>query len=190
MSLRKKISAALLILATFSTIFIFLFPSFYSGNPAGKVKKEIFVDFEFLKEEQKPIVMVFFGYVNCPDICVPALTELSQIYKGLDKNKVSFYFVNLQHSSHPDAVSDYAKSFNKEFKGIYLNYDKILEIVSKLKFVYLPSAIDRNIIDHSGYLHLFIKSEDEYKQKYLYTTRPFNIEYITKDIKNLQKEYK
>lgn len=133
--------------------------------------------------------MVFFGYVACPDICSPALTELSQIYNKVDQDNVAFYFVNLQHRSHPIIVDEYAKAFNKNFKGIYLSYDNILDIKRNLKFFYLPSAVEKDIIDHSGYLHLLVKNKDStYSQKYIYTTRPFHTEFIINDIQKLLGE--
>jgi len=56
---------------------------------------------------------------------------------------------------------DYAKMFHSDFKGIYLSYDKIMQIVTQLKIVYLPSMTHKNIIDHSGYLHVFTKQNGE-----------------------------
>jgi protein SCO1/2 len=186
MSFWKKLLGILLILATFSVVFIFLFPSLYSDNPAGKFKKKIELDLDFLKDETAPMAAIFFGYVNCPDICVPALSELSKIYTKIEKKEnIQVYFVNLQATAHPESVKEYVKVFNKDFKGIYLEYDSILEIVSKLKVVYLPSPTNRNIIDHSGYIHLLFKEDNKYFQKYIYTTRPFNIEYISKDINKM-----
>ena len=54
MSLKKKILGLLLILATFSILFLIFIPSFYSNNTAGKFEKEVDINLQFLEKEEKP----------------------------------------------------------------------------------------------------------------------------------------
>lgn len=141
---------------------------------------------DFLKDEKKPIILIFFGYVGCPDICIPALTQINKIYEKLDKDDVSVYFVNLLATATPSSVDDYVKIFNKDFKGIYINKFEINKVISKLDVLYRPSLTDKNVIDHSGYLHLFIKENEKYKQKYVYTSSPLDVEFISNDINKIK----
>jgi protein SCO1/2 len=185
MSFRKKIFGVIVILITFSSLFLILIPKIYSNNPAGRFSTNIETKFNFLEKETKPLVMIFFGYVNCPDICVPSLSELSKIYNKIkQKNKISIYFVNLQATAHPESVKEYAKVFNKDFKGIYLDYATMLEVVSKLNVIYKATP-NSTTIDHSGYIHLLVKHNNEFIQKYVYTARPYDIEYISSDINKM-----
>jgi hypothetical protein len=49
--------------------------------------------------------------------------------------------------------------------------------------------INNNEIDHSGFLHYLEKdNNNDFFQKFIYTTRPFDIDYIIKDLKNIQGE--
>lgn len=190
MSLKKKILGLLLILATFSILFLIFIPSFYSNNTAGKFEKEVDINLQFLEKEEKPIVLIFFGYVGCTDVCTPALHQLNEIYKKIDSKNVSLYFINLLTSADPQSVDAFAKSFNPAFKGVYLNQKEIDTVITKLNVMSVPSLLDKNVIDHSAFLHLFIKENDVYKQKYIYTTSPFDMDYIIKDITKIQGELK
>ncbi len=181
---RKKITfGILLILLSFSTILFSALPILYSNNSAGKVIKQVDVDFNFLKDNDSDYVLLYFGYVGCYTVCPPALNEISQIYKKLDKNKFTFYFVNLQKNVPKENVDQFAKVFDENFKGIYLNNQEIKKIISKLNVKFIPSMFDKYDIDHSGFLHVLKKHENKiYKQEFLYTTRPFDIDYIIKDL--------
>lgn len=190
MSIKKRFFGIILIILTFSVLFIIMIPTFYSNNPAGKFQKEINIDLKFLEKEKKPIVLIFFGYVGCTDICIPALKQIDEIFKKIDQDVVSFYFVNLLATALPQSVDEYAKIFNPKFNGIYLKKEDINRIISELNVLSVPSIFDKNIIDHSGFLHLFVKNEAFYKQKYIYTTSPFDVDFISKDINKIQGELK
>ena len=187
MSKKKKFFGLLIIVILISTIFSTAFPIFYSNDKAGKVNKEIQnIDFDFLKDETKEYVLLFFGYVGCRDICPPALSEISQIYNKLDKEQFSFYFINLQPNIFKDDVDPFAKIFNEDFKGVYVDHKELLEITTKFQVKYSPiNSID---IDHTGFLYLLEKSGDGiYKQKFIYTARPFDIEYISNDLNTIKR---
>ncbi|WP_419770400.1 MAG: SCO family protein [Candidatus Marinarcus sp.] len=187
MSQKKKFFGVMIILILIATIFSTAFPILYSNDKAGKVNKEIQnIHFDFLKDETKEYVLLFFGYVGCGNICPPALNEISQIYNKLDKERFSFYLINLKPNVFKDEVDPFAKAFNKEFKGIYLDEKKLIEITTKFQVKYSPkSSFD---IDHTGFLYLLEKSANNmYKQKFIYTARPFDIEYISNDLNRLKR---
>ena len=190
MSFKKKVLGLLLIICTFSILFIIFIPSFYSNNTAGKFDKKVDINLPFLEKEQKPIVLLFFGYVGCTEICTPALHQLDEIFKKIDSKNVSLYFINLLTSADPQSVDDFAKSFNPAFNGVYLNQKEIDTVITKLNVMSVPSLLDKNVIDHSAFLHLFEKENGVYKQKYIYTTSPFDMDYIIKDITKIQGELK
>lgn len=64
-------------------------------------------------------LLVFFGYVDCPQICPTTLVRLEQIYDaasrpGLDLGVV---FVNLT-PAEPGVAARYAKAFHPDFEGV------------------------------------------------------------------------
>ena len=187
MSKKQLILGSLLILITFSSLFIITLPSVYSKNKAGKIEKEIIADFDFLKNEEKNYVLLYFGFVGCTTICPPALNEISQIYKKLDKTKFSFYFVNLQEDTPPENVELFAKVFHPNFKGVYLDKENITKTISKLNVKYTKALFDKNDIEHSGFLYFLEKENNLFVQKYIYTTKPFAIDLIAEDLNKIGK---
>ena len=185
---KTKISFGIfLIILMLSTLLITAFPTFYSNDKAGKIYKEVDTNFNFLKNEDSQYVLMYFGYVGCTHICIPALSELTKVYEKLDKNKFTFYFVNLQADIPEKNVDEFAKYFNKSFKGIYLNNREIKEIINILNVKYVPSILDKQEIQHSGFLHLLEKKRgNTYQQKFLYTASPFQVEHIIKDLNNIK----
>lgn len=181
----KKIFGVLLVLLSFIVPFLAMNPNLYSQNSAGKIYKEVEVQFDFLKEEKKEIVLLYFGYVGCRTICFPALTEILQIYENINKNRVSFYFINLQDGVKPRVSDLFAKAFSEDFTGVYLSKKQKSEIVSKLNVKYLPSAFNKYELDHSGFLYVLKKQNKKYVQKFIYTARPYDIEFISNDLKKL-----
>ena len=185
---RKIFLGISLILLTFVCLFASVFPSLYSNNTSGKIYKEIKTDFSFLKNEKTPYVLLYFGYEQCDTICPTALNEISKIYSKLDKKTFSFLFINLNQKLSPVHDKTFIKAFNKNFKSLYLKEKEIKHIVSTLNIKYLPSLTNANNIDHSGFLHVLQKDTVTYKQKFFYSTKPFDIEYIQKDLNKLQGE--
>ena len=187
MSKKKKFFGLIIIIILIATIFSTALPILYSNDKAGKVNKEIQnIHFDFLKDETKEYVLLFFGYAGCDNICPPALNEISQIYNKLDKKQFSFYFINLQPNIFKNEVDPFAKAFNKDFKGIYLDNKKLIDITTKFQVKYSP--MNKVDIDHTGFLYLLEKSANNmYKQKFIYTARPFDIEYISNDLNTLNR---
>jgi protein SCO1/2 len=185
MSKIKIIFGIFLITLMLSTLLFSAFPSLYSNNKTGKIYKQVDTNFNFLKNENSEYVLLYFGYVGCTTICTPALTQINQIYKELDSNKFAFYFINLQVNTPEEIVDQFAKYFNKNFNGIYLNNEEIKKITNKLSVKHIPSMVDKNEIDHTGFLYVLKKEKDNiYQQKFLYTTKPFQIEEIINDLNN------
>lgn len=87
----------------------------------------------FLKNEQAPIVFVYFGYVGCSQTCTPSLEEIAKIYplfKTIDP-RVKVYFINLNPVQSSDAPDVFAKGFHPDFQGVYAS-EKQIHKMSKI----------------------------------------------------------
>jgi protein SCO1/2 len=166
------------------------FPQVFSLSNSGRIDKRIDTNVSFLQNEKADIVLVYFGYVGCNNICIPSLTEINTIYSKLeDKNNVSIYFVNLLNNVDSNMPQQLASAFNKDFKGIYLKDEELKKVTSLFDVVYTKSLLYDYELNHPGYLYLLEKddSKNSYKQKYIYTTRPYAVDFIVKDINKLLK---
>ena len=190
MSFYKRLFGYFLIVFSLLVIVMIGFPQIYSSNSSGRIDKEIDVDFKYLKDETSDIVLLYFGYVGCDTICVPSMTEINEIYNKINNKNVKVYFINLLVNLDQNLPQLFAEHFNKNFKGIYLNKKELLKVTSKLNVVFSKSPVDKYELNHAGYLYILQKNNTNngYKQKYIYTTRPFKQNMIVEDINNLLKQ--
>ena len=67
------------------------------------------------------LIMIYFGYTYCPDVCPTELARMAQVYQGLgsDKTRVSGLFVTVDPERDTvAAVTEYARVFEPTFKGL------------------------------------------------------------------------
>ena len=72
-------------------------------------------------ENRYKVVLIYFGYIHCPDICPTVLHRLSSMYNmlGDDKKYVKVVFITLDPKRDtPNIADEYAKFFNKDFSGL------------------------------------------------------------------------
>lgn len=67
-------------------------------------------------------VLLFFGYTNCPDVCLNLLSKLAEVQKNLgeDAVRVQIIFVTLDPARDtPEKLANYVTYFNKDFLALY-----------------------------------------------------------------------
>jgi protein SCO1/2 len=86
--------------------------SFKLNTISGKITNETF---------KGKVIVLFFGYTNCPDICPTALTDISNAFKNLtqkEKKNTQIIFVSVDPSrDNLKDLNNYVKYFNKNFIG-------------------------------------------------------------------------
>ena len=71
-----------------------------------------------LDEFKGKVVVVFFGYTQCPDVCPTTMAELAQVKKslGADGDKVQGIFITVDpERDTPELLKAYLASFDKSF---------------------------------------------------------------------------
>jgi len=84
-----------------------------------------------LSDQKGKIVLLFFGYTSCPDVCPTTLAEFKQVMDGMgDKAKsVQVVFVSVDpERDTPEKIQQYVEHFNPNFIGLSGSTDK-LEII-------------------------------------------------------------
>lgn len=75
-----------------------------------------------LSELRGSIVMLFFGYTSCPDVCPTTMAELKLALEKLgeeDANQVQVLFVTVDpERDTPERVQEYVNHFNSDFIGL------------------------------------------------------------------------
>src|SRR4030095_9954389 len=111
-------------------VFLFAQPSSFRGTsyeepypPATEIELTRSDGSRFqLSEMRGHIVLLFFGYTSCPDVCPATLAELRQALAELDKQdaervKVVFVTVDPERDT-PERVQEYVDRFNPTFIGL------------------------------------------------------------------------
>ena len=107
------------------------------------------------------VVLVFFGYTHCPDVCPGTLGEASAMVRelGPDAGRVQVLFVTVDpQRDTPEVLAAYVPSFNKDFLGLYGDQDATQKVVKDFKlFVQkVPGKqADAYTIDHTAGLYVF-----------------------------------
>lgn len=74
-----------------------------------------------LSEQRGKIVLIFFGYTHCPDVCPITLTEFNRIKKqlGPQAGEVAFVFVTVDpERDTPEHMKAYIDNFDPGFVGL------------------------------------------------------------------------
>jgi len=74
-----------------------------------------------LSEQQGNVVLLFFGYTSCPDVCPTTLSELRKVKEELgskaEQVKVVFVTVDPERDT-PEQIQKYVSIFNPAFIGL------------------------------------------------------------------------
>lgn len=97
-------------------------------------------DFDFyLNTKEKKVILLFFGYSHCPDICISVLEKLSVVYSKLsdfEKNKVSMLFISIDPGRDNTALlKKYASRFDSNISLLTGNMETIKKIKSNFRVI-------------------------------------------------------
>lgn len=120
------------------------------------------------------VVVMFFGYTHCPDICAPTLVKLDQVVKRLGdeaKNvQVLFITVDPEHDTVKQ-LAGFIPPFNPAFIGLTGSDREIAAVASEYKVAYGKNTLTKPgqiLVDHStgilvkdrkGKLRLLVKND-------------------------------
>jgi protein SCO1 len=103
------------------------------------------------------LVLLFFGYTHCPDVCPTTLSDVSQALKMLppeDAEKVQVLFVTVDpERDTQEILKAYVPYFNPRFLGLRGTPDQVAQAAREFRVVYRknvePGATDY-LVDHSA----------------------------------------
>ncbi|MGI4812529.1 MAG: SCO family protein [Janthinobacterium lividum] len=108
------------------------------------------------------VVVLFFGYLHCPDVCPTTMAELAQAMTqlGSDAGKVQVLFVTVDpQRDTPQALDAYVTAFNPSFAGLRPADAAQLTAVTKGFHVYVAkdpaTATGDYTITHTGASYVF-----------------------------------
>ncbi|GAB3190499.1 SCO family protein [Hydrogenophaga aquatica] len=143
-----------------------------------------------LEDFRGKVVVIFFGYTQCPDVCPTSMTELAQAKALLgplgDKLQGLFVSVDPERDT-PEIMREYMASFDPSFLALYAEADQLPEVAKSFKVYYkkvdgkTPTSYT---MDHSAGSYVF----DPQGRVRLYHRYASGAEGLAADVKRLLEE--
>ncbi|WP_188705627.1 SCO family protein [Polaromonas eurypsychrophila] len=114
-----------------------------------------------IKDFAGKVVVVFFGFTQCPDVCPTSMAELAEIKKmlGTDGDRLQGLFVSLDpERDTPEVLKAYMTNFDPSFLALRPALDKLPQVAKDFKIFYkkvdgkTPGAYT---LDHSAGSYVF-----------------------------------
>jgi len=116
------------------------------------------------------VVLMFFGYTQCPDVCPTTMSDMAEIKKtlGADGERLQVLFVTVDpERDTPELLKAYMENFDPSFLALHAPLPKLDELTKDFKIYYkkvegrTPTSYSMDhsagsyIYDPKGQLRLF-----------------------------------
>lgn len=142
-----------------------------------------------LKDFAGKVVIMFFGFTQCPDMCPTTMLELAEIKKNLGKDGDRFQalFVTVDpERDTPEILKAYMTNFDPTFLALTTTPEKLAELAKDYKVYYrkVPGKTPTSYtMDHSAGSYVY----DTKGQLRLFTRYGTGAAALTQDIQQLLK---
>jgi protein SCO1/2 len=142
-----------------------------------------------LSDQKGKIVLLFFGYTSCPDVCPTTLAELKQVMDGLGNKaeSVQVVFISVDpERDTPEKIQQYVEHFSKGFIGLSGSTEKLQSIWDKYGVFREKVASDSALgytVNHTARTYL-VDADGNLRLSYGFQTP---VEDIVSDLKILLK---
>lgn len=123
-----------------------------------------------LKDFAGKIVVVFFGFTQCPDVCPTSLVELAEVKRllGPDGDKLQAIFVTVDpERDTPELLKAYMSNFDPTFVALRPTLEQLPQVAKDFKIYYkkvdgktptsytMDHSAGSYIFDGKGYIRLY-----------------------------------
>jgi protein SCO1/2 len=114
-----------------------------------------------LTDFQGKVVVVFFGFTQCPDVCPTTLVEMKAVKEklGKDGERVQVLFVTVDpERDTAELLAKYVPAFDPTFIGLYGDAEATARTAKEFKVFYkkVPGSSPTNYsVDHTAALYIY-----------------------------------
>ncbi len=114
-----------------------------------------------LSDFRGKVVVVFFGYTQCPDVCPTTLTDMAEVKRclGPDGEKLQVIFVTLDPDRDtPEVLKKYVPAFDPTFIALRGTRDETAAVAKDFKVFYqkVPGKTETSYtLDHTAGSYVF-----------------------------------
>ena len=136
------------------------------------------------------VVVVFFGYTQCPDVCPTTMAELAEVKRslGADGDKLQGVFVTIDpERDTPELLKAYVGSFDKSFLALRGSDEQTKAAAKEFKVYYakVPGKTDGSYtMDHTAASFIF----DTQGRVRIFTRYGSGAQAVADDVKALLSE--
>jgi protein SCO1/2 len=110
------------------------------------------------------VLVVFFGYTQCPDVCPTTMAEMAGVMKelGPQADQVQVLFITLDPARDTkELLAQYAPTFDPRFVGLYGTPEQTAQVAREFKVIYNKvegKTPDSYTIEHTAGSYVFDKN--------------------------------
>lgn len=125
-----------------------------------------------LEDWRGKVVVLFFGFTHCPDVCPTTLADIAQAVKqlGPDAQRVQVLMVSVDpERDTPESLATYVTAFDPRFLGLRGDLDATKEVANEFKIYFAKRktgasyTVDHSaqsyVIDPQGRLRLLVRHD-------------------------------
>lgn len=139
--------------------------NFTLADPSGKARS--------LDEFRGKVVVLFFGYTQCPDVCPTTLADAAAALKelGPQAGEVQVLFITVDpERDTPELLANYVPAFHPTFLGLRGNEEELQRVAKQFKVIYARSntpggsytmdhTASKFVLDKKGRIRLLVRHE-------------------------------
>ncbi len=147
-----------------------------------------------LSDFKDKIVLVFFGYTFCPDVCPATMLRIKEVLENLKdyKKYVKVLFISVDpERDTPDKLKEYVNFYDKDgtIIGLTGKPEEIKKVARSFRAFYEKVPVKDNpdvgyLMDHSAFIYLL---DNRGILKLIYSSRKDNPKRIADDIIQMVK---
>jgi len=116
------------------------------------------------------VVLLFFGFTNCPDACPTALAEMAQVVKQVGADRLQGLFVTVDPERDTlEKLAGYVPAFHPSFLGLRGSPEQTAQAAKEFKLYFQAQKADKGsnsgheaehgsyTVDHSAGIYVFDK---------------------------------
>ncbi len=141
-----------------------------------------------LSDQQGQVVLLFFGYTHCPDVCPTTLARWKQVHDALgdDAERVRFVFITVDpERDTPERLQQHLAVFSPDFIGLTGTPDKLEPVYTAYSIYHekaeAPASAVGYLVNHSSSV-LVVDPQGRWRLAYSFGTVP---EDIVHDVREL-----
>jgi protein SCO1/2 len=140
-------------------------PNFHNTDVSGASYGKEFTLFDPDGKERRlsdfrgKAVLLFFGFLNCPDVCPTTMTRAAEVRRLLDADgeRLQIIFVTVDpERDTPDILREYADAFDADVLALYTTPEKTRQVADAFRIFYRKVPTEGGYtVDHSAISYIY-----------------------------------